>query len=34
MNETYLAVLILLICVIISVGNPSFLTAENIFGFL
>jgi len=34
MNETYLAVLILLICVIISVANPSFLTAENIFGFL
>ncbi len=34
LNETYLAVLIVLLCVIISIANPSFLTAENIFGFL
>jgi simple sugar transport system permease protein len=33
-NETYLAILIVLLCIIISVANPSFLSAENIFGFL
>lgn len=33
-NETYLAILIILLCIIISVANPAFLTAENIFGFL
>jgi simple sugar transport system permease protein len=34
LNETYLAILIVLLCVVISIANPSFLTAENIFGFL
>lgn len=33
-NEAYLAVLIVLLCLIISIANPSFLTTENIFGFL
>jgi simple sugar transport system permease protein len=34
LNETYLAILIVLLCVTISIANPSFLTSENIFGFL
>jgi simple sugar transport system permease protein len=33
-NESYLAILILLLCAVISIANPSFLTFENIFGFL
>jgi simple sugar transport system permease protein len=33
-NESYLGILILLLCIGISVANPSFLTSENIFGFL
>ena len=33
-NESYLGILILLLCVGIAVANPSFLTSENIFGFL
>jgi simple sugar transport system permease protein len=33
-NETYLAILIILICAVISIANPAFLTTENIFGFL
>ena len=33
-NETYLAILILLLCVVITAVNPAFLTTENIFGFL
>ena len=33
-NETYLAVLIVLLGAIITIANPRFLTAENIFGFL
>lgn len=32
--ETYLAMLIALLCIGISLANPAFLTAENIFGFL
>jgi len=34
LNETYLAILIVLLGVIISIANPAFLTTENIFGFL
>lgn len=33
-NETYLAILILVLCVVITAVNPAFLTPENIFGFL
>lgn len=33
-NEFYLGTLILLICIGITAINPSFLTFENIFGFL
>jgi simple sugar transport system permease protein len=33
-NEFYLALLILVLCVIITSLNPSFLTLENILGFL
>ncbi len=32
--ETYLAILIVILCVVISIANPAFLTAENIFGVL
>ena len=34
LNESYLAILIVLLCTVITIANPSFLTAENIFGFL
>jgi len=33
-NETYLLILIVLLCVGITIANPSFLTFENILGFL
>jgi simple sugar transport system permease protein len=33
-NESYVAILILLLCVGIAVANPAFLTFENIFSFL
>lgn len=33
-NETYLGMLILLLCILITAANPSFLTFENIAGFL
>lgn len=33
-NETYLAMLIIVLCAVITVANPAFLTFENIFGFL
>jgi simple sugar transport system permease protein len=33
-NEFYLALLILVLCVVITALNPSFLTLENILGFL
>jgi len=33
-NESYLAILILLLCVVITAANPKFLTFENVFGFL
>jgi simple sugar transport system permease protein len=33
-NEFYLALLILVLCVVITTLNPSFLTLENILGFL
>jgi simple sugar transport system permease protein len=33
-NESYLGILILLLCIGIAVANPSFLTFENIFSFL
>jgi simple sugar transport system permease protein len=33
-NEFYLACLILVLCVVITALNPSFLTLENVFGFL
>jgi simple sugar transport system permease protein len=32
--ETYLAILIAVLCIGISIANPSFLTTENIFGLL
>jgi simple sugar transport system permease protein len=32
--ETYLAILIIILCIAISIASPFFLTAENIFGFL
>ncbi|HUX49830.1 MAG TPA: ABC transporter permease [Spirochaetia bacterium] len=33
-NETYLGVLIVCLCIAISIANPSFLSFENIAGFL
>lgn len=33
-NETYLTILIVLLCVGITIGNPAFLTYENVSGFL
>lgn len=33
-SETYLVFLIAVLCLVISIANPSFLTAENIFGVL
>jgi len=33
-NETYLFILIIFISIIITIGNPDFLTAQNILGFL
>ena len=33
-NETYLAILVLLLCIVITIANPSFLTFENITEFL
>ncbi len=33
-NETYLTILIVLLCVGITIGNPAFLTYENVAGFL
>ncbi len=33
-NETYLAILIVVLCVAITLANPSFLTYENVTGFL
>ncbi len=33
-NETYLAILMLMLCVAITLANPAFLTYENVAGFL
>ena len=33
-NEFYLAALIVVLCIGITIANPSFLTLENILGFL
>ena len=33
-NETYLLIIIILLCIGITIANPKFLTAENILGFL
>jgi len=33
-NEAYLGVLIVVLCIVITIANPSFLTFENIAGFL
>lgn len=33
-NETYLFILIIFISIIITIGNPDFLTTQNILGFL
>ena len=33
-NESYLAMLIVLLCVAIAIANPAFLTFENVGGFL
>ena len=33
-NETYLAILIALLCAVITAVNPAFLSLENVFGFL
>lgn len=33
-NETYLAIIIVALCALITIVNPSFLTFENIFGVL
>lgn len=33
-NEAYLGVLIVFLCIVITIANPSFLTFENIAGFL